>query len=196
MDIEKLSSGPCPVARGLSRVGDAWSMLILRDASYGLTRFDQFRTSLGIAPNILTRRLKALTGAGLLEKKRYSQRPPRDEYVLTKAGLDFLPVLHVIGEWGRDHHGDGQLSHVVDAETGAKIRPIVVDRNSGAPIGTRRLRLIMPDRENRAASWTASGSRVSCLSDVQGRPGAILPSGPVFVAIGDDRGADAECQNG
>ena len=72
MDTEKFSEGPCPVARALIRVGDAWSMLILRDAGYGRTRFDQFRQSLGIAPNILTRRLAALTEAGLLEKRRYS----------------------------------------------------------------------------------------------------------------------------
>ena len=75
MDIEKFSAGICPIGRGLARVGDAWSMLILRDAGLGLTRFDQFRASLGIAPNILARRLKALTEAGLLTKNKL-QRPP------------------------------------------------------------------------------------------------------------------------
>ncbi|MDB5686560.1 MAG: hypothetical protein JWR77_1149, partial [Rhizorhabdus sp.] len=114
MDIEKLSEGPCPVGRALAQVGDAWSMLILRDASYGATRFDQFRQSLGIAPNILTRRLRALTDAGLLEKSRYSERPPRDEYRLTPAGRDFLPILHALGAWGRRHHGEGELSEVVE----------------------------------------------------------------------------------
>ena len=73
------------------------TMLILRDAAFGLTRFDQFRASLGIAPNILARRLKALTEAGLLEKRRYSKRPPRDEYLITEAGRDFVPVLLAIG---------------------------------------------------------------------------------------------------
>jgi DNA-binding HxlR family transcriptional regulator len=57
----------CPIARGLDRVGEWWSMLILRDASLGLTRFDQFQQSLGIAPNILARRLNGLVEAGLLE---------------------------------------------------------------------------------------------------------------------------------
>jgi DNA-binding HxlR family transcriptional regulator len=64
-------------------------MLILRDAGFGMTRFDQFRTSLGIAPNILARRLHKLTQAGLLTKTKYSERPPRDEYLLTEAGRDF-----------------------------------------------------------------------------------------------------------
>src|SRR5712675_1068201 len=82
----------CPIARSLERVGEWWSMLILRDALLGLARFDEFQESLGIAPNILTRRLKALVEAGLLERRRYSERPPRDEYILTRAGQDFRPV--------------------------------------------------------------------------------------------------------
>lgn len=144
MDIEKFSSGPCPISRGLARVGDAWSMLILRDASSGLSRFDQFRTSLGIAPNILTRRLKALTEDGLLEKRLYSERPPREEYLLTPAGRDFLPVLYVLGEWGRAHHGKGGTTRMVDTETGETIEPVVVDRRTGEPVGERPIRLVKP----------------------------------------------------
>lgn len=146
MDIEKYSLGPCPVGRGLAKVGDAWSMLILRDAGFGLTRFDQFRASLGIAPNILARRLKALTLAGLLETRRYSERPPRAEYLITEAGRDFLPVLQVIGAWGRRHNGEGELSYLVDAETGTRVDPVVVDRATGSAIGARPLRLVTPDK--------------------------------------------------
>jgi DNA-binding HxlR family transcriptional regulator len=145
MDKRKFSHGICPVGRGLALIGDAWSMLILRDVGFGMTRFDQFRTSLGIAPNILARRLKALTAAGLLRKQRYSQRPPRDEYVLTEAGRDFLPVLQVLGAWGRRHNGRGELSYVVDVETGAPVEPLVIDRRTGAPIGSRPLRLVQPE---------------------------------------------------
>jgi DNA-binding HxlR family transcriptional regulator len=93
----------CPIARSLSVLGDAWSMLILRDAHAGFTRFDQFRKSLGIAPTMLTKRLSVLVEEGLLEKRQYSEHPPREEYVLTQAGRDFLPVLFVIGAWGRKH---------------------------------------------------------------------------------------------
>lgn len=146
MDHEKYFDGPCTVARGLLRVGDAWSMMILRDAGYGATRFDQFRTSLGIAPNILTRRLAALTEDGLLEKRRYSERPPRDEYVLTEKGRDFLPILAAIGAWGRKYHGEGATSHLADAETGAGIDAQVVDRATGRRLGTFPMRLVMPDQ--------------------------------------------------
>src|SRR5258707_972722 len=93
MDMKNHSNQPCLIARSLALVGDAWSMLIMRDAHAGLTRFDDFRKSLGIAPTMLTGRLSAPTDEGLLEKRRYSDRPPRDEYVVTEAGRDFLPVL-------------------------------------------------------------------------------------------------------
>jgi DNA-binding HxlR family transcriptional regulator len=146
MDAEKYSDGLCPVARALVRVGDAWSMMILRDAGYGATRFDQFRTNLGIAPNILTRRLAALTEAGLLEKRRYSERPPRDDYVLTARGRAFLPVLAAIGAWGRAQYGRGVLSSVVDAETGIPVQPVVIDRVTGRPLAEMRTRLVVPDQ--------------------------------------------------
>lgn len=145
MTGEKENCGICPVDRGLTRIGDRWSMLVLRDIDRGLTRYEQLRTSLGIAPNILARRLAALTEAGLLEKKRYSQRPPRDEYLLTDAGRDFLPILLAIGAWGRKYNGAGPLSHMIDVETGAVVEPLVIDANSGAPIGSRPLRLEGPE---------------------------------------------------
>ena len=145
MDSEKEILDTCPVDRGLMRVGDRWSMLVLRDVERGLTRYEQLRTSLGIAPNILSRRLAALAEAGLLEKRRYSQRPPRDEYLLTDAGRDFLPILMAIGAWGRKYNGAGALSRHLDVGTGEIVRPVVVDANTGAPIGTRPLRMEYPN---------------------------------------------------
>ena len=132
----------CPIARSLLCVGDSWSVLIMRDAFMGLTRFDQFRKSLGIAPTMLTSRLAALTEEGLLEKRRYLERPPRDEYVLTPAGQDFLPVLIMLGTWGRKHRGGGDMTRFLDAETEKDIVPIAVDLETGARIGTRPIRMI------------------------------------------------------
>lgn len=130
----------CPVARGLESVGDDWSILILRDAHVGLTRFDQFKKSLGIAPTMLTKRLKTLTDDGLLEKRLYSERPPREEYVLTDAGRDFLPILMMIGAWAH-RHCDGELARYVDVESGVEIEPIGIDAVTGAKLGTRAIRL-------------------------------------------------------
>ncbi|QWT19551.1 helix-turn-helix transcriptional regulator [Bacillus sp. NP157] len=144
MDIEKLSSGTCPISRGLALVGDAWSALILRDAGRGMTQFDQFRTSLGIAPNILSRRLKSLTEGGVLERRRYSERPPRDEYILTEAGTAFLPILAAMGEWGRRYNGGGAISQLVNPETGQRVEAVVVDRDTGIPLSAMNMRLEMP----------------------------------------------------
>lgn len=144
MDNEKFRSGACPVGRGLARIGDGWSLLILRDAGYGATRFEQFRSNLGIAPNILTRRLTLLVAEGVLERHRYSAHPPRDEYRLTDKGRDLLPILAVIGAWGSKYHGEGGTSQLVDADSGAVIRPIVVDAETGRPLAEVQTRLARP----------------------------------------------------
>ncbi|VXB17784.1 winged helix-turn-helix transcriptional regulator [Pseudomonas sp. 8O] len=144
MNHKDSPASTCPIARSLSVLGDTWSMLILRDANSGLTRFDQFRKSLGIAPTMLTKRLDTLTEEKLLEKRRYSERPPRDEYVLTEAGRDYWPVLFAIAAWGRKHRGDGKLMWFKDAETGTDVRPIVIDAETGAEIGKRELQVVLP----------------------------------------------------
>lgn len=131
----------CPVARTLERVGDGWTFLILRDADHGLSRFDQFQKSLGVAPNILTKRLAALVENGLLEKRAYSTRPPRYEYVLTDLGRDFGGVLTAMLAFGNRHFApEGVASQLVDRETGKVAEPILVDRISGKPITSEGFR--------------------------------------------------------
>lgn len=131
----------CPIARSLERVGEWWSILILRDAFHGLTRFDQFQKSLDIAPNILTRRLNALVTSGLLERRRYSERPARYEYVLTERGRDFRPVLLSLLTWGNKHFApEGPSVIVIDTKTGKPVDAVLVDRASGEPIVAPRFR--------------------------------------------------------
>jgi DNA-binding HxlR family transcriptional regulator len=142
----------CPVARSLERVGEWWSILILRDAIYGMTRFDEFQKNLKIAPNILTRRLTALVDAGLLERRRYCERPPRDEYILTQRGRDFRPVLHSLQAWGNKHFApEGVSVMLVDKTTGQPAEPILVDRLTGKPI---------TDATHANAAGPAAGARV------------------------------------
>ena len=132
MQHKSFGNMSCPIARSLERVGEWWSILILRDAFLGLTRFDQFQKSLDIAPNILARRLQALVEAGLLERRGYSARPPRDEYLLTARGRDFRPVLWAILAWGNKHFAsEGPAVVVVDSETGEQAEPVLIDRRSG-----------------------------------------------------------------
>src|SRR4051794_4664866 len=134
MQRKNLDSMPCPIARSLERVGEWWSILILRDALHGLRRFDQFQKSLGIAPNMLTRRLNALVEAGLLERRRYNERPPRHEYVPTARGRDFRPVLVALLAWGNKHFApEGASVQLVNRTTGAVVDPIMVDPATGRP---------------------------------------------------------------
>src|SRR6201993_468259 len=128
MSMQRKSFGRmvCPIARSLERVGEWWSILILRDAFQGLTRFDQFQKSLGIAPNMLTRRLNTLVDSGLLERRLYSERPPRHEYVLTPRGRDFRNVLWALVAWGNKHFApEGETIVVVDAVTGERAEPVL-----------------------------------------------------------------------
>lgn len=125
----------CPIARSLAHVGEWWTILILRDALLGSTRFDEFQKNLEIAPNILTKRLNAMVKSGLLERRRYSARPPRYEYRLTPRGRDFSPVLLSLMAWGNRHFApEGESVLLVEARTGATAIPAVYDAVSGRPI--------------------------------------------------------------
>lgn len=90
----------CSVARTLEYVGERWTFLILRDAFYGIRRFDDFRDSLGIARNILASRLNTLVEAGVMKKVPYQDRPVRYEYRLTEKGRDLVPILTTLLAWG------------------------------------------------------------------------------------------------
>lgn len=91
---------PCSIARTVDLVGDWWTPLVLREAFYGTTRFDDFERVLGIGRNVLTQRLKRLVEAGILERVAYQQNPPRYDYVPTEKGRDLFPVLAAIARWG------------------------------------------------------------------------------------------------
>src|SRR5687767_5069851 len=90
----------CSIAQALEVVGEWWTLLILRDVFLGVRRFDDFQKRLGIARNVLADRLDTLVERGILERRPYQDRPPRDEYVLTEKGRDLLPVIHALREWG------------------------------------------------------------------------------------------------
>ena len=95
----------CPIARTLDVLGDRWTLLIVRDAIAGSTRFTQFRDSLGIPRDVLATRLEALVSGGVLERRatRPEGERSRDEYVVTDAGRDLMVVLAALGDWGARH---------------------------------------------------------------------------------------------
>ncbi len=142
MQRKSFAEMTCPIARTLELVGEWWSILILRDAFAGVTRFDAFQESLGIGTNTLTRRLNALVAAGLLERRSYHQHPPRHEYLLTQRGHDFRPVLLALLAYGNRHlTPEGETVVILDTATGQPAEPVVVDRHSGRPLTAPRFRL-------------------------------------------------------
>lgn len=120
------------MALSLEHVGEWWSLLIMRDALHGLTRFDEFSKSLEIAPNMLTRRLNALVEAGLLEKRAYNARPLRYEYIPTECGRDLKAVLFALVAWGNKHFAQEAPSvQVVEKATDKVLQPMMVNPESG-----------------------------------------------------------------
>ncbi len=123
--MELPSNRNCSIARSLSVLGQKWNLLIMREAHRGHTRYADFRR-IGIPSDILATRLDALVEDGLLERQPYQEpgQRVRDEYVLTEAGRDLLPVLAALTEWGDKHRptGRGPTAIYVDETSGAEVR--------------------------------------------------------------------------
>ena len=113
---------PCSIARTLAVVGEPWTPLILRDITFGLTRFDELQRDLGVATNVLTDRLNTLVARGLVSREPYQTRPLRHRYQLTEAGAELLPVLLALLAWGDKWAGDGHGAPVT-----------IVHRDCGQP---------------------------------------------------------------
>ena len=121
---KSLKGDYCPSARPLDAIGDWWSLLIVRDAFDGLTRFGEFQKSLGIAKNILTERLRTLVARGILEAVPVGDGGARMEYRLTAMGRDLFPVMVALRQFGERHlfkPGEAH-SELVDRETGLPVR--------------------------------------------------------------------------
>ena len=116
----------CSITDALSLVGDRYALLIVREIRYGHTRFKDLQEKTGAARDVLTARLRKLEAVGVLERRLYSERPPRYDYVLTQAGNELHLVLHALKEWG-DRHCNPGAEPVVFAHTcGAEFHPLTV----------------------------------------------------------------------
>jgi len=100
MRVTSLADWNCSIARTLDVVGEWWTMLILRDAFRGTRRFDDLQASLGLARSVLTARLRKLTDQGILERRAYSEHPPRYEYYPTAKGRALFPLIAALLAWG------------------------------------------------------------------------------------------------
>ena len=122
----------CSVAQGLEQIGEWWTMLILRDALLGVRRFEDFQSRLGIARNILSARLDTLVGHGIMERRPYSERSARHEYVLTEKGRDLAAVVVALTEWGdRWLAPDGPPGLYTHSPCGGQITLVTTCANCG-----------------------------------------------------------------
>ena len=125
MQRTDFSQMECSIARSLAVAGEPWSPLVIRDVYIGINRFDDLQRDLGISRKVLAERLRHLVEAGMLERRPYSERPPRHEYALTAMGQEFMDVLMSMVRWGDRwtageagspalyrHRGCGQIAHV------------------------------------------------------------------------------------
>lgn len=131
------SAARCPVARPLDAIGDQWSLLILRDAFEGATRFSAFQKSLGVSRNVLSVRLRNLVDHGILDTAPAADGSTYQEYVLTEKGRSLFPVLVALRQWGETFFFTPDESHVVlvDRKHGLPVRRVEVRSQDGRLLG-------------------------------------------------------------
>jgi DNA-binding HxlR family transcriptional regulator len=133
----------CSIARTLDLVGERWTLLAMREITLGVTRFDAIVRHTGAPRNILATRLTKLVEAGVLERRRYSERPPRDEYLPTAAGAALQPVLLTLMAWGDRHlPADGPAPTVFRHVCGQELAPQVTCAGCGEPADPDSLRAV------------------------------------------------------
>jgi DNA-binding HxlR family transcriptional regulator len=134
----------CSAARTLEFVGERWTLLVIRDVFAGHRRFDQIQEDLGIARNVLADRLQRLVDEGILERRAYSENPPRHEYFLTEKGIDLWPILISMMRWG-DRHGDwpqGPPLVVRHKQCGGVMDDHFICKRCGERLGPRDVRAV------------------------------------------------------
>jgi DNA-binding HxlR family transcriptional regulator len=141
MERKSFADMDCSVAQCLEVVGEWWSMLVVRDAFLGVTRFDAFQQRLGISRNILQQRLSRLVEAGILVREPYSEHPPRFDYRLTDKGRDLWPVLTAMRQWGDRYSApDGPPMVVTHKACGSSADAVLICGSCREEIGARDVR--------------------------------------------------------
>src|SRR3954453_21985620 len=132
----------CSVAGALDVIGEEWSLLFVRELILGVHRFNEIAVNTGAPRDILTARLRRLEELGVVERQAYSERPPRYEYSLPKAGRDLRPVVMALTHWGDTHVMGEQMSPVLEHKCGEVFTPRVHCAAWGEPADGRTLKRI------------------------------------------------------
>jgi DNA-binding HxlR family transcriptional regulator len=136
---------PCSIARTLDIVGEKWALLAIREVFLGNRRFDEMVRHTGAPRDTLAARLRTLTGAGILERRPYSEHPARFEYYLTDAGRDLYPVIVTLMRWGDQYlAGDDGPPQVILHHCGHELTAQVICQACGEPLRPRDTRPLAP----------------------------------------------------
>lgn len=144
MKVKSFAGMRCSMAGALELIGDRWALLVIRDLSLGLRRYDDLRSSTGIPAATLAARLRHLEAGGIVERVPYQQHPPRDEYHLTAKGKDLWKVSVALREWGDRWNATGYglpTLETVDRKTGRKLELALVDAETGRAVPRNRVAL-------------------------------------------------------
>ena len=126
---------PCSIASALEVLGERWTLLVLREIHYGVHRFDAIQRNIGAPRDVLTKRLNRLVEAGVVERRQYSERPPRFEYHATTAGHELRPVLRLLNAWGARWMPDRpQTEDTFVHDCGHELQPELACRACGQPV--------------------------------------------------------------
>ncbi len=144
----------CAVANTVDLLGDRWTLLILRDAFFGVRRFDDFQADLGIARNVLSDRLQMLVSQGFFKTVQYQEKPTRFEYRLTDKGRDLLPVLLALWRFGDTWAQSDETRVAVHEACGKPTHMVPVCQNCGEVLTRHNLTVepLLPVVERRLAS--------------------------------------------
>ncbi len=144
VEVRDFPRDACAIGAALEHLGDRWSLLVLREAFFGVRRFEELHRNTGAARNILTDRLRRLVDAGILRRERYNEHPPRDEYRLTEKGLELYPVIVSLASWGT-RWGELETGPAVQLQhraCGAIVEPRLTCPECGEPVEAREMRAV------------------------------------------------------
>lgn len=175
MRVADIAATTCPVARTLAVIGDAWTLLLLRELFLGQRRFEAFQAHTGMAPYLLSRRLARLAAEGIVRRVRYQTRPARYEYRLTEKGLDLYDVIVSMKRWGdrwTSRRADPAM-RLVHKSCGHRMTPVLTCGECGEPVEARDVRVEMGPRmaaeRRRQREEFKAGTRRGPRADETGR---------------------------
>lgn len=175
MGIDELDEQVCPVARTIAEIGDAWTLMAIRELFLGVRRFEEIRVHTGMSPQLLSRRLRQLDASGIIARRKYQERPARFEFVLTEKGLDLWPVIIALKGWGErwaKPKREAPLMSLTHKACGHSIEPVLACPDCGEHMNARAATVQMSELMRRDRARRRAKNQQGANVHPPGRPKA------------------------